>query len=186
MPRTALLLPGRRRGHRGAAAAQRLRLRVAGFQALLGGAQLPASRARPDHGVRASGMLALTGGLAAACFVKAFGISFLAMPRSPRAAEAREVPLGRCRRRWRSSRVACVALGLGALARRAGAERGGRPAWEGRPAASRPRCSRLTLEMPGTAGVIAPLALAAVLRAGAASPSSLAFRARCASTAACA
>jgi hydrogenase-4 component B len=37
-------------------------------------------------------ILALTGGLAAACFVKAFGITFLAMPRSKDAAEAREAP----------------------------------------------------------------------------------------------
>ena len=36
------------------------------------------------------GALALTGGLAAATFVKAFGISFLAMPRSPEAARAHE------------------------------------------------------------------------------------------------
>jgi hydrogenase-4 component B len=36
--------------------------------------------------------LALTGGLAAACFVKAFGITFLAMPRSKKAEEARESP----------------------------------------------------------------------------------------------
>jgi len=35
-------------------------------------------------------MLALTGALAAACFVKAFGITFLAQPRSQQAAEARE------------------------------------------------------------------------------------------------
>lgn len=35
-------------------------------------------------------LLALTGGLAAACFVKAFGITFLGMPRSARAVEARE------------------------------------------------------------------------------------------------
>lgn len=35
--------------------------------------------------------LALTSGLAAACFVKAFGITFLAMPRSVRAREAKEV-----------------------------------------------------------------------------------------------
>ncbi|MFA5085369.1 MAG: proton-conducting transporter membrane subunit [Candidatus Omnitrophota bacterium] len=34
--------------------------------------------------------LALTGGLAAACFVKAFGITFLALPRSARAREAKE------------------------------------------------------------------------------------------------
>jgi len=37
-------------------------------------------------------MLALTGVLALACFAKAFGISFLAMPRSAHAREAREVP----------------------------------------------------------------------------------------------
>src|SRR2546428_576711 len=36
-------------------------------------------------------MLALTGALAAACFVKAFGITFLAQPRSHHAAQAREV-----------------------------------------------------------------------------------------------
>ena len=39
-----------------------------------------------------SGVLALTSGLAAACFVKAFGITFLAMPRSKNASEARESP----------------------------------------------------------------------------------------------
>ncbi len=36
--------------------------------------------------------LALTGALAAACFVKAFGISFLALPRSSHAEHAKEVP----------------------------------------------------------------------------------------------
>ena len=36
-------------------------------------------------------MLALAGGLAAACFVKTFGITFLAIPRSTKAKEAREV-----------------------------------------------------------------------------------------------
>lgn len=40
-----------------------------------------------------AGMLALTGGLAAACFVKAFGIIFLARPRSRYAQEAKEVAL---------------------------------------------------------------------------------------------
>jgi Formate hydrogenlyase subunit 3/Multisubunit Na+/H+ antiporter, MnhD subunit len=40
--------------------------------------------------VLALGMLALTAGLAAACFVKAFGITFLAIPRSPEAAAAHE------------------------------------------------------------------------------------------------
>jgi len=38
------------------------------------------------------GMLALTGALAAACFVRAFGITFLAMPRSENAESAKEVP----------------------------------------------------------------------------------------------
>jgi hydrogenase-4 component B len=37
-------------------------------------------------------VLALTTALAAACFVKAFGITFLALPRSPAAADARESP----------------------------------------------------------------------------------------------
>jgi hydrogenase-4 component B len=37
-------------------------------------------------------LLALTGALAAACFVKAFGVSFLALPRSVAAATAPEVP----------------------------------------------------------------------------------------------
>jgi hydrogenase-4 component B len=39
-------------------------------------------------------VLALTTALAAACFVKAFGISFLALPRSRAAADAHEMPAG--------------------------------------------------------------------------------------------
>ncbi len=42
----------------------------------------------------AAAMLALTGALAAACFVKAFGIAFLGKPRTRRVARAREVPIG--------------------------------------------------------------------------------------------
>jgi hydrogenase-4 component B len=38
-------------------------------------------------------LLALTTALAAACFVKAFGITFLALPRSRAAADARELPM---------------------------------------------------------------------------------------------
>jgi len=37
-------------------------------------------------------MLALTGGLAAACFVKAFGVTFLGRPRTPHAEHATEAP----------------------------------------------------------------------------------------------
>ena len=38
-------------------------------------------------------LLALTGALAAACFVKVFGMTFLAIPRSPAAAQTKEVPV---------------------------------------------------------------------------------------------
>jgi hydrogenase-4 component B len=59
------------------------------FQALiLGGEQL-----RSGSGlavIAAAAALALTGGLAAACFVKAFGVTFLGRPRSSHAAEAME------------------------------------------------------------------------------------------------
>jgi hydrogenase-4 component B len=61
----------------------------------------------------AGSMLALTGALAAACFVKAFAITFLALPRSAESRDAHEVPrsmlvgMG-----WLAT--SCVALGLGA------------------------------------------------------------------------
>jgi hydrogenase-4 component B len=61
------------------------------FQALLlGGARLGGASGLLA-GVAAS-MLALTGGLAAACFAKAFGVTFLGRPRSPHAEHARESP----------------------------------------------------------------------------------------------
>ncbi len=53
------------------------------------------------------GSLAFTGGLAAACFVKAFGVTFLARPRSPEAGRATEAPL--------SLRLAMAALALATL-----------------------------------------------------------------------
>jgi hydrogenase-4 component B len=62
------------------------------FQTLLAGIAIP----RPEVALTmplAVGLLALTGGLASACFVKAFGITFLAIPRSEEAARAHEVPL---------------------------------------------------------------------------------------------
>jgi len=55
---------------------------------------LSLSAAGPAAGIGAAiaaGLLALTGGLAAFCFVKAFGIAFLGMPRSENAEKAREV-----------------------------------------------------------------------------------------------
>jgi hydrogenase-4 component B len=56
-------------------------------------------------------LLALTTALAAACFVKAFGITFLALPRSQAAAEARESPVVMLAPQAVLA-VLCVALGL--------------------------------------------------------------------------
>jgi hydrogenase-4 component B len=61
------------------------------FQALLGGAGRfhgPAGLAV----VFSAAMLALTGGLAAACFAKAFGVTFLGRPRTSHAEHAAEAP----------------------------------------------------------------------------------------------
>ncbi len=55
--------------------------------------------------------LALTSGLAAACFVKAFGITFLALPRSEHAAQAREVPW-MMRGAMGLLAIACLVLGV--------------------------------------------------------------------------
>ena len=91
------------------------------FQALAG-----ARRARPARTMVAAGLaaalLALTGGLAAiACFVSAFGVAFLGVPRAPavRARPARPRP-GRCAGlallaagcAWRSVSLPGLALGL--------------------------------------------------------------------------
>lgn len=82
------------------------------YQALLAGFGSTASLTRVAFPI-AGALLALTAALAAACFVKAFGISFLALPRSEEAGNAREasvpmlVGMG-------ILAVACVALGLGA------------------------------------------------------------------------
>ena len=61
------------------------------FQALLLAFQSVPGLTRVNFPV-AGALLALTSALAAACFVKAFGISFLALPRSQAAADAHEVP----------------------------------------------------------------------------------------------
>jgi hydrogenase-4 component B len=130
------------------------------FQALLGGPQLP----RAELAVLmplAVGMLALTSGLAAACFVKAFGITFLAIPRSPRAAQAQEVPRS-MQLAMGALALACVGLGVwpslvvpvlgGAVAGLAGL-----------PADLVLGVPKMTLEMPGTVGILTPAALAAGL-----------------------
>jgi len=56
-------------------------------------------------------MLALTGALAAACFVKAFGITFLAQPRSDHARDAQEAPFTMLLGQGLLT-AACVFLGL--------------------------------------------------------------------------
>ncbi len=61
------------------------------FQSLLQLASAHLGPALSVLGPVAGAGLALTGALAAACFVKAFGIQFLAMPRSSNAERAREV-----------------------------------------------------------------------------------------------
>jgi hydrogenase-4 component B len=82
------------------------------LQALLSGSRIP-----PPGGAigtpLAVGVLALTSGLAATCFVKAFGISFLAMPRSEAAGGAREAHWSA----WTVMAVlaiGCVVLGVAA------------------------------------------------------------------------
>jgi NADH:ubiquinone oxidoreductase subunit 5 (subunit L)/multisubunit Na+/H+ antiporter MnhA subunit len=62
----------------------------------------------------AVGILALTGGLAAAGFVKAFGITFLAIPRSADAERAHEAPWS-MRVGMGMLAVACAGLGLAAV-----------------------------------------------------------------------
>jgi hydrogenase-4 component B len=80
------------------------------FQALLLGAGVLGGTSGLLAGVGAS-MLALTGGLAAACFVKAFGVTFLGRPRTSHAEQAQESPAPMV-----AGMVllagACVALGL--------------------------------------------------------------------------
>ncbi len=61
----------------------------------------------------AGALLALTAALAAACFVKAFGIAFLALPRSENAERATEAPLS-MKAGMAALAAACVGLGLGA------------------------------------------------------------------------
>jgi hydrogenase-4 component B len=82
------------------------------YQALLAGFGTTTNLTRVLFPV-AGALLALTAALAATCFVKAFGISFLALPRSEKAAHAREsdsfMVSGMA-----ILAVICVALGLGA------------------------------------------------------------------------
>ena len=80
------------------------------FQALLGGSAIPRAEVAVMMPI-AVAILALTSGLAAACFVKAFGITFLAIPRSQAAERAHESPVS-MQAGMLILVVACVGLGL--------------------------------------------------------------------------
>jgi hydrogenase-4 component B len=84
------------------------------FQSLLGGVNIPVPEVAVVMPV-AVGLLALTSGLAAACFVKAFGITFLALPRSSEAAHAHESPFSmQCGMGLLA--LACIGLGVAPFA----------------------------------------------------------------------
>jgi hydrogenase-4 component B len=127
------------------------------FQALLGGSAIP----QPEVAVImpiAVAMLALTSGLAAACFVKAFGITFLAIPRSPQAAQAHEAPLS-MQVGMASLALTCVVLGLAPswFVRVFGAAV---PGAEGFSAAGVTFTLSLPLRVPGAVGEMSPPVLA--------------------------
>lgn len=84
------------------------------FQALIGGFAIPTPEVVVLMPI-AVGMLALTSGLAAACFVKAFGITFLAIPRSHEAEHAHEAPRSMLLGMGLLA-LACVILGLAPFA----------------------------------------------------------------------
>ncbi|HEU5319418.1 MAG TPA: proton-conducting transporter membrane subunit, partial [Methylomirabilota bacterium] len=80
------------------------------FQALLQNVRIPSPALNLVFALGIAG-LALTAGLAAACFVKAFGITFLALPRSDEAAHAHEAPAA-MRVSMVGLALACIGLGL--------------------------------------------------------------------------
>jgi len=129
------------------------------FQALLGGASIPRREVAVLMPV-AVAMLALASGLAAACFVKAFGITFLGIARSHEAEHAREAPAS-MQVAMAVLALACVVLGAAAYAMvpalgRAVAGLGGLP-----PASAVTLSWRLSvpLSAPGAVGQISPLSI---------------------------
>jgi hydrogenase-4 component B len=82
------------------------------YQALLAGFGATTELTRVAFPI-AGALLALTAALAAACFVKAFGITFLALPRSAESVAAREVAPS-MRAGMAMLALTCVLLGLGA------------------------------------------------------------------------
>ena len=130
------------------------------FQALLGGAKLPTPEVAVLMPV-AVGMLALTSGLAAACFVKAFGISFLAIPRSHEAEHAHESPRSMLTGMALLA-LACIALGLGATVV-VPALGGALAGLGGLPKTDMTFTMGLSLQTPGDFGQVSPLGIALAL-----------------------
>ncbi|WKZ19194.1 MAG: hydrogenase 4 subunit B [Candidatus Jettenia sp. CY-1] len=62
------------------------------FQSLLNGFNIPSVLIKIET-IICGAVVALTGALVATCFIKAFGVSFLALPRSEHAQKAKEVPV---------------------------------------------------------------------------------------------
>jgi formate hydrogenlyase subunit 3/multisubunit Na+/H+ antiporter MnhD subunit len=127
------------------------------FQSLLPGIGSPVPLVAPLMTL-AVGVLALTGGLAAAGFVKAFGITFLAIPRSPAALHAHEAPLS-MRVGMGILAAACAGFGLAAvLILPALAAALAAPARV--PASALPLGSGLSLFMPGGFAHMSPILVA--------------------------
>jgi hydrogenase-4 component B len=146
------------------------------FQALLVGFQATPGLLRLTFPLSAA-LLALTSALAAACFVKAFGITFLALPRSAGAADAAEGPRGMLAP-MAFLALACVALGVlpGPLLRALGAVTGSLPAL-GAPADL--AWGRFGMQSPfQSVDHVAPLAFAAGLCAALLLAAALGRRAR--------
>ena len=126
------------------------------FQALLQTARIPRPEINLAFVLGLAG-LALTGGLAAACFVRAYGIAFLALPRSPAAEGAREAPWS-MRLPMVGVAAACAALGLGAtvvlpvLGRLAAIVLRVPERWA--------RADSLSLRVPGDFGALSPVTVA--------------------------
>ncbi len=130
------------------------------FQALLAGTRIP----RPEIAIGfpvAVGMLALASGLAAACFVKAFGISFLAMPRSTHASDAHEAPAPMRAAAWMLGSL-CVILGIGASVVVPAVYRVVESLFGSIPAAATPSAG-LWIAAPEALGHVSPVLLAALL-----------------------
>jgi hydrogenase-4 component B len=131
------------------------------FQALLAGTKIP----RPEVAIGfpvAVGMLALASGLAAACFVKAFGISFLAMPRSAPAADAHEAPAPMRAAAWMLGGI-CVILGVGASVVVPGVYRVVGSLFGSIPDAAAMPSAGLSIAAPEALGHVSPVLLAVLL-----------------------